>query len=178
MSEINAFVNFNNMKFIWIIILGVVVIALAGGFYLYFTKENEPVFCTQEAKLCPDGSYVGRTGPRCEFAACSGEAINSGITGSVLLGPTCPVERIPPDPRCADKPFETAFAVTTLDGSRVIKELSSDSDGKFKVSIPSGNYIIKSTATKLMPRCADSGAIAVRTGAYTNVIIRCDTGIR
>ena len=26
--------------------------------------------CTQEAKLCPDGSYVGRTGPNCEFAPC------------------------------------------------------------------------------------------------------------
>jgi hypothetical protein len=30
----------------------------------------EPVVCTLEAKLCPDGSYVGRTGPDCEFAAC------------------------------------------------------------------------------------------------------------
>jgi hypothetical protein len=29
--------------------------------------------CTQEAKLCPDGSYVSRTGPNCEFAACSSE---------------------------------------------------------------------------------------------------------
>jgi len=26
--------------------------------------------CTQEAKLCPDGSSVGRTGPNCAFAAC------------------------------------------------------------------------------------------------------------
>jgi len=29
--------------------------------------------CTQEARLCSDGSYVGRTGPNCEFAACPGE---------------------------------------------------------------------------------------------------------
>lgn len=29
-----------------------------------------PKACTQEAKLCPDGSYVSRTGPNCEFAAC------------------------------------------------------------------------------------------------------------
>lgn len=27
--------------------------------------------CTEEAKICPDGSTVGRTGPNCEFAACS-----------------------------------------------------------------------------------------------------------
>jgi len=26
--------------------------------------------CTEEAKLCPDGSAVGRIGPDCEFAPC------------------------------------------------------------------------------------------------------------
>ncbi|MDO8492981.1 MAG: Gmad2 immunoglobulin-like domain-containing protein [bacterium] len=26
--------------------------------------------CTMEAKICPDGSAVGRTGPNCEFAPC------------------------------------------------------------------------------------------------------------
>jgi len=31
---------------------------------------DKPVACTQEAMLCPDGSYVSRTGPNCEFAAC------------------------------------------------------------------------------------------------------------
>jgi len=29
--------------------------------------------CTQEAKLCPNGSSVGRVGPNCEFAPCPGE---------------------------------------------------------------------------------------------------------
>jgi rhodanese-related sulfurtransferase len=31
---------------------------------------EEPVMCTMEAKACPDGSYVSRTGLHCEFAAC------------------------------------------------------------------------------------------------------------
>jgi len=30
----------------------------------------EGVVCTMDAKLCPDGSAVGRGGPNCEFAAC------------------------------------------------------------------------------------------------------------
>ncbi|PIP55521.1 MAG: hypothetical protein CO183_00815 [Candidatus Zambryskibacteria bacterium CG_4_9_14_3_um_filter_42_9] len=34
---------------------------------------NGPVACTMEAKICPDGSAVGRTGPNCEFATCPGE---------------------------------------------------------------------------------------------------------
>lgn len=33
-------------------------------------EVGEPRACTQEAKLCPDGSAVGRTGPNCEFAPC------------------------------------------------------------------------------------------------------------
>lgn len=28
------------------------------------------VACTMEAKMCPDGSYVGRVPPNCEFAPC------------------------------------------------------------------------------------------------------------
>ncbi|MBS3148512.1 hypothetical protein J4219_06500 [Candidatus Woesearchaeota archaeon] len=31
---------------------------------------NEPVACTEEAKICPDGSSVERTDPNCEFASC------------------------------------------------------------------------------------------------------------
>ena len=38
------------------------------------TPINEGVACTLEAKLCPDGvSYVGRSGPNCEFEKCPGE---------------------------------------------------------------------------------------------------------
>lgn len=31
------------------------------------TGLKEPVACTMDAKQCPDGSYVGRSGPNCEF---------------------------------------------------------------------------------------------------------------
>ncbi len=33
-------------------------------------NDGNPVICSQEAMLCPDGSYVSRVGPRCEFKAC------------------------------------------------------------------------------------------------------------
>lgn len=34
--------------------------------------------CTTEAKMCPDGSGVGRTGPNCEFAPCPGAPAADG----------------------------------------------------------------------------------------------------
>ncbi len=32
--------------------------------------DDRKIFCTQEAKRCPDGTWVGRTGPNCEFSKC------------------------------------------------------------------------------------------------------------
>jgi len=36
-------------------------------------QDDVAVACTEEAKLCPDGTAVGRTGPNCEFAPCGSE---------------------------------------------------------------------------------------------------------
>lgn len=36
---------------------------------------NKPTACTMDAKVCPDGSAVGRTGPNCEFAPCPGDQV-------------------------------------------------------------------------------------------------------
>ena len=33
-------------------------------------EGGDPVFCTQDVQECPDGSFVGRVGPQCEFAPC------------------------------------------------------------------------------------------------------------
>ena len=56
-----------------ILIIGVVALALAAALWAVNTdvvKAPGPQACTLEAKICPDGSAVGRTGPNCEFAAC------------------------------------------------------------------------------------------------------------
>jgi hypothetical protein len=36
--------------------------------------RNDYIACTMEAKQCPDGSFVGRTGPNCEFEECPSTA--------------------------------------------------------------------------------------------------------
>ncbi|MDD2807513.1 MAG: hypothetical protein PHW95_03285 [Patescibacteria group bacterium] len=56
------------------ILLLIALIILVGGVGYYFWQANSQpsnlVACTMEAKLCPDGTAVGRTGPNCEFAPC------------------------------------------------------------------------------------------------------------
>ena len=60
------------------IIIGIIVVIAAiflvivglGVYKFNFTNDDIHFACTEEAKLCPDGSAVGRTGAKCEFAPC------------------------------------------------------------------------------------------------------------
>jgi hypothetical protein len=56
------------------LLIAAVILAIIGGAYFLKTKKNAiqtvPKACTMEAKLCPDGSSVGRSGSNCEFSPC------------------------------------------------------------------------------------------------------------
>lgn len=69
-------------KIIWVAI----VLVLAGAIvYVVWSKKGETpaptgeipsgTVCAMDAKLCPDGSYVGRQGPKCEFTPCPGPSV-------------------------------------------------------------------------------------------------------
>lgn len=137
-----------------------------------------PVACTMDAMQCPDGSYVGRTGPKCQFV-CPPATSGSGVRGIVMLGPTCPVMQDPPEAQCADKPFKTNLVLTTTDGVSIVKSFSSDAQGKFSVSVSPGTYLIRSApGGPSMPSCAKGEAIEVKSNSYTVTTVSCDTGIR
>ena len=72
------------MQIIKKISLLVVLLLIAVGI-TFFVKgrvsepEGDQVFCTMEALICPDGSYVGRSGPKCAFTACPNQRSFTGI---------------------------------------------------------------------------------------------------
>lgn len=104
---------------------------------------------------------------------------DSGFFGVATIGPTCPVERDPPDPACADKPFEGDFAVTTPDGSGVVTEFSSDAQGRFNVTVGAGEYAIRlANSASPLPRCASAAPLVVASRAWSEVNVSCDSGIR
>jgi hypothetical protein len=215
----------------WLLVL----IVLGGALALLTNPVTTPVqgggvACTMEAKLCPDGSYVGRTGPNCEFAACpivtpaSGTAgahcggfiqnaptcnaglhcqlnvsmpdtggvcvadstgggggilpQNSGIQGTVMLGPTCPVEQIPPNSQCADRPYATQVSVArAVDPTHPVTVVQSDAQGAFQVTLSPGDYIVSAAGGNMLPRCSPVSA-TVSPNVYASVAVSCDTGIR
>lgn len=101
------------------------------------------------------------------------------ITGVVTVGPTCPVERIPPDPACADLPLSTELVLQTADTQQSIRTFTSNEDGTFTIDIPQGAYVItQSENAPIFPRCAPSDLITVVAQRTATARISCDTGIR
>ena len=106
----------------------------------------------------------------------SGPTADSGIVGNVSMGPTCPVEKDPPDPKCADKPYANArLTITSQDGQKYDGE--TDVDGKFNIQTGPGVYTISIAPINIFPSCADT-EVTVTEGKFSNIDISCDTGIR
>jgi hypothetical protein len=112
--------------------------------------------CTKEAKSCPDGSSVGRTGPNCEFALCPGEAALAE-TGSGTIVPDGIVTS-------GDSPG----VVEGNDGSEGGMDGSADNTGEIKpdpishpAPLPEGGMRMCTMEAKICP----DGTGVGRTGA-------------
>lgn len=79
----------------------IVFLLLLAGLLIYFWRGGFPladVPCTADAKICPDGSAVGRIGPRCEFAACPGATTTAPASWETSRDEALGVSfRYPPD---------------------------------------------------------------------------------
>ena len=75
-----------------IAVLSIILIGLVGYFWSEINKtgnlgntiarKNKLAACTEEAKICPDGSTVGRTQPNCDFAPCPDVV---GIANKIII---------------------------------------------------------------------------------------------
>jgi hypothetical protein len=111
---------------------------------------------------------------------CKNSAGDTGVvSGTVLLGPTCPVVKDPPDPSCADKPYETTIQVIAVGSplSSPFKVINTDAQGNYTVTLPVGAYALQPQGGSVMPRC-ETRDVTVTSGANLKVDLACDTGIR
>lgn len=104
--------------------------------------------------------------------------ISAGIVhGNVILGPTCPVERIPPDPACAPKPYVTRIDIRYLITGAPYQSIATDSSGNFTLLLAPGAYVLSAQNGKTYPRCTEVPVNVVK-GTAQNITMYCDTGIR
>ena len=102
--------------------------------------------------------------------------INSGIQGTVSIGPTCPVEQI--DSPCPDQPYAATIVIKDSDGAERARANSGD-DGRFRVALPPGAYTLapQSPDGAQLPYASEQ-PVEVLASEYTSVTIAYDSGIR
>jgi len=113
------------------------------------------------------------------LAGVTGPPNNSGVRGTVLLGPICPVMREPPDPNCADKPYATTVQVIAVGSpkSSPFATVETDKEGRYEVMLPPGEYALQPVGGSVMPRCGTKN-ITIEPDVILETDLSCDTGIR
>jgi len=70
---------------------------------------------------------------------CAKEDLNSGIYGNITLGPINPVER---EGEENTKPYQATISIKNQSGTSEIERFTSDKDGRFKVFLKPGTYLV------------------------------------
>lgn len=139
-----------------------------------------PKACTEEAKICPDGSAVGRIGPNCEFAACppASPPANYSLYGKITIGPLCPVE---PCSRTFDYSVARVNVYDAASNSKVA-QVNADSNGYYAINLGQGSYLVNvtdSTGNSFgMPRLDYTQPVSIEKGHVIQMDFSIDTGIR
>lgn len=103
------------------------------------------------------------------------------VVGHLLLGPTCPVERIddPCDPVAHPEPV--TFVALDASGAEVARA-GTLADGSFALDLPAGSYTVHADRTSVLyPSIADTRLVVTALASPSHperVIVSGDTGIR
>lgn len=115
------------------------------------------------------------------LAACAPPAVEtsdgpsggpSGITGIVLVGPEC---RRPSEASPCLVPYQARLVILDPDG-RVVGDVTSGTDGRFRIELPPGDYIVQpSPGGDPFPR-AEARSVTVVAGEMSEVEIDYERG--
>lgn len=105
---------------------------------------------------------------------------NSGVEGTVTYGPTCPVQHLPPEPTCEPRPYVVDIAIKSLDGKTTIAQTSSGADGRYKINVKPGSYLIQTVNLRgsIESLGEYSGKVTVFNNKFTHLDIEIDSGMR
>jgi hypothetical protein len=103
----------------------------------------------------------------------------SGIRGTVILAPTCPIseEPDPLNPIPCLTPYAAELVILDAD-NQVAARVTSGTDGRFAVDLPPGDYVITPLGGGDPFPMAQPLSVSVMAGEYAEVEVNYDSGIR
>jgi len=107
----------------------------------------------------------------------SGEG-QASVMVSLVAGPRCPVERIPPDPGCAPTPVAGSTVTVRRPDGTVQATGTTDADGQVTINIPAGAYYVEAGNVDGLMAPPESQAFSALAGDQVGLAMVYDTGIR
>ena len=101
-------------------------------------------------------------------------SLDSGVEGQVFIGPVCPV--VQEGQECPDQPYQATLVVNNSNGREIVK-VQTDEQGRFKIPLEPGEYIMHPESPNVMPSAGEQSFI-VESGTYTKITVNYDSGIR
>jgi len=104
----------------------------------------------------------------------------AGISGRVVASPTCPVEAMPPQPRCAPRPLAATLRIRRVGSRGLFTRVRSGTDGRFRIRLVPATYVVQglSQGSSRLPSAPPARRVTVQAGHFTSITITYDTGIR
>ncbi len=117
------------------------------------------------------------------FVACSpspggvGAQPQGTLSGTVVAGPTCPVERA--DQPCPPRPVPNRQVMIETPGGAVVTKATTDQNGRFQVALAPGTYEVQvAPGTSPFPIQRARQSVTITAGQMVKIQIELDTGIR
>ncbi len=122
---------------------------------------------------------IGSTSPGPFVTAPPSLGPHAGLAGRVLAGPTCPVERYPPDPACAPRAVVGAVIVISDASGHEVQRVTSGPGGIYRVQLGPGTYTLTpQPVTGLLGTAAPVQVEVTSAALGPTVDLEYDTGIR
>ena len=102
----------------------------------------------------------------------------TGLSITAVAGPTCPVEKVPPDPACAPRPVAGATIVVLDAQGATVTTVVTDVAGAATAAVPPGDYVVQARPAAGLMGTPEAQTATVVAGAMTAVALDYDTGIR
>ncbi len=159
---------------------------ICGDADIITTCEYQPEYACYQNAVC-DLQADGQCGwtltaglGRClmETGDSKVDQISVHVTGTVSLGPTCPVVQNPPADECAGKPYETTIEIFSINNTTFpLQTIETNASGRFSADIPYGSYVFRPKGGNPFPICKDQD-VHVEANKISEIVLSCDMGIR
>ena len=103
------------------------------------------------------------------------DAPTGGVRGIVTAGPQCPV--VVAGSPCPDRPWQGTVRISATQGD-VVREVETDDGGRFEIALGAGSYVVVAVTDPERMSTGSPQTVTVVDGAWAEVTLLVDTGIR